>query len=94
MTSVISKLHAGAYRLPDRVLIHPVAISDVGVGLAIPPVTIHVGAVAPAELGGSIRLALEQSAVVIPHPAKAELTSFGRKFLAAARLRSWRALES
>jgi hypothetical protein len=86
-------LAAGVYRHPDRVLLHPIAVSSAGVGISVPPV-VRLPPDSPLEVLGSALLeVLGSAAAPIPHPDPAEWPRIRKRFLKAAGVRSWKALE-
>ncbi len=85
---------AGVYRTSDAILIHPVALTDAGVGVYVPPVFRLETDTPPAELGAAVRAALQEDPPPIPHPARDGWKPVTDRFLKAAGARSWRRLES
>jgi hypothetical protein len=89
-----SPRRAGVYQLSGEFLMHPVFTTTAGVGLALPPVTRFPSDADPAVLGRGLRAVLDHADPHLSHPNPAEWQELSRRFLAAARLRSWRALEA
>jgi hypothetical protein len=85
---------AGAYCISNGILIHPVARTDAGVGVHVPPVVRLQLDASAAALGAAVRTALQQDQPAIPNPARHEWKSLADRFLKATGIRSWRRLES
>lgn len=91
---MIDTRRAGAYRTSKGILIHPVALTDAGVGVDVPPVIRLDPSAPPADLGAAVRTALQQDHPRIPHPARDGWNDVTKPFLKAISARSWRAFES
>jgi hypothetical protein len=85
---------AGAYLTGSVILVHPIAQTDAGVGIHVPPVSRLRASATAMEVGAALRAAVGARPAVLPHPDRNSWKMLGDQFLRAAQCRSWRQLQT
>ena len=86
----LSRVHV--YELPDRLFLHPLALTDAGFWLAVEPGRRLEGAASNDELG-SVAQALITPRSMVPTPGREDYAALARPLLRAAGLKSWMTLQ-
>jgi hypothetical protein len=81
---------AVVYGINGRLLVAPVVRATTGIGLEVDPARVDQPVNRDA-LAGALRVALDASEKVVPHPRRDEWPGFFKPFLTAAGVRSFKA---
>ena len=93
MSSARSPGRTGAiYKRPDGFVVHPLNRATTGLGIASEPVWRLPAASSASDLGAAVLSALAAWRDGVPHPTVWK--GYGKAFLKAAGVRSWRSLEA
>ena len=87
------RLLAGAYRIGQDILVHPVAFTQDGLGVNVPPVHRFPAHEDPGAIGAALRGVLFTPPSIVPPRGWKERAPLGKQFLKAARVASWRQLQ-
>ena len=88
-----SRRAAGAYLIGNDIVIHPVAFTEDGLGVDVPPVHRFPQHADPNVIGAALRSALFTPPSVVPPRGWKERRPLDKQFLKAARVSSWRQLQ-
>ena len=92
MTESSRPRRAGAYRIDDTIIVHPVAFTEDGIAVDVPVLRFAANADA-AKIGAALKSVLFTPPSIVPPRFWKERAALGRQFLKAASVRSWRRLQ-
>jgi hypothetical protein len=87
----LSRIHV--YELPDRLFLHPLAITEAGFWVAIEPGHRLELAVSDEELGSTVQTLIVPVQRPVPTPRREDYTVLARPLLQAAGVKTWLTLE-